>query len=237
MTRTCVIAVGALLLSAAGCDSLPGKPTEAERYVHPNRVLDFESLYALSCSGCHGADGRLGPARALHDPIYLALVPAAVLHQTIGAGIDGTPMPAFAHSKGGTLTDAQVEVLVEGLKQQWGGSTSVELPPYAAESAGDPTRGHQAFRLFCGECHGPEGRGTDKGGSVVDSAFLGLVSDQGLRTSVIVGRGDLDKPDWRGYVPGRTMTNREITDVVAWLVAQRPEFPGQPYPEQHRGGR
>jgi cytochrome c oxidase cbb3-type subunit 3/ubiquinol-cytochrome c reductase cytochrome c subunit len=47
---------------------------------------------------------------------------------------------------------------------------------------------------------------------------------------VIVGRADLGTPDWRGYVPGRAMTGQEISDVVAWLVAQRPTHPGQPYP-------
>jgi cytochrome c oxidase cbb3-type subunit 3/ubiquinol-cytochrome c reductase cytochrome c subunit len=36
-------------------------------------------------------------------------------------------------------------------------------------------------------------------------------------------------PDWRNDVPGRPMTDREITDVVAWLAAQRVPFAGQPY--------
>lgn len=91
--------------------------------------------------------------------------------------------------------------------------------------------------MFCADCHGAEGRGGDKAGSVVDPSYLGLVSDQGLRTSVIVGRKDLDMPDWRGYVTGRAMSDQEISDVVAWLVAERPKYPGQPYPDQRRGSR
>ena len=71
--------------------------------------------------------------------------------------------------------------------------------------------------------------GAGKVGSIVDGSYLALVSDQGLRTTVIVGVPDLGAPDWRRNVPGRPLTDQEISDVVAWLVAQRPQFPGQPY--------
>jgi len=232
-----------VLLLAVGCDSLPGKPSEADRFVHPAEVLDFGTLYAENCSGCHGAEGTLGPARALRDPLYLALAPPQALRTTIRAGVEGTPMPAFAQSEGGTLTEAQVDALVDGLRKQWGGHGAPDLPPYseaAATSAGlppgDPTRGRQAFAVFCADCHGADGRGSEEAGSVVDPAYLELVSDQGLRTSVIVGRKDLDMPDWRGYVRGRVMGDQEISDVVAWLVSERPKHPGQPHPEQP-GGR
>jgi len=30
-------------------------------------------------------------------------------------------------------------------------------------------------------------------------------------------------------VPGAPMSGQEISDVVAWLAAQRPKVPGQPY--------
>jgi cytochrome c oxidase cbb3-type subunit 3/ubiquinol-cytochrome c reductase cytochrome c subunit len=39
----------------------------------------------------------------------------------------------------------------------------------------------------------------------------------------------LGAPDWRGDVPGHPMSAQEISDVVAWLAAQRPKLPGQPY--------
>jgi hypothetical protein len=58
---------------------------------------------------------------------------------------------------------------------------------------------------------------------VTNGSYLSLISDQGLRTIVIVGRPDFGAPDWRGNVPGRPMTNQEITDVVSWLSSQRPK--------------
>jgi cytochrome c oxidase cbb3-type subunit 3 len=236
--RSACIPAVLLALTTLGCDSLPsppGRPPEADRYVPPAEVVDFEPIYAQHCSGCHGADGVLGAARALHDPVYLAIVPREALDRKIRAGVEGTPMPAFARSEGGPLTGDQVAALVGGLKQTWGEVVPGPLPAYAATASGDPDRGRAAFGIFCAKCHGADGRGTaHEGGSVIDSAYLGLVSDQGLRTSVIVGRADLGTPDWRSYVKGRPMTEQEIADVVAWLVSQRPRFPGQPYPEPRR---
>jgi hypothetical protein len=57
----------------------------------------------------------------------------------------------------------------------------------------------------------------------VDGSYLSLVSDQGLRTTVIAGRPDLGAPDWRGNVPGHPMSPGEVSDVVAWLAAKRPK--------------
>ena len=82
----------------AGCDWMPGKPTEAERPVLPDQVVSFDVLYGQHCAGCHGADGRFGAALALNDPLYLALVSDDRLTQIIGQGVPGTAMPAFAKS-------------------------------------------------------------------------------------------------------------------------------------------
>ena len=86
---------------------------------------------------------------------------------------------------------------------------------------GDPQRGAVAYRSYCAQCHGADGGGGAKGGSVIDPAYLALVSEQALRTVVIVGRADLGKPDWRANIAGRPMSPQEISDVVAWLVSQR----------------
>ncbi len=223
MTARAAVLV-ALAVVAAACDSLPGRPTEAERPLRPAQVVDFDALYATNCSGCHGADGRHGGARPLNDPLYLAFAGVARLTQITAGGVAGTPMPGFAAAAGGMLTDQQIDILAAGMMSRWGkpGIEAIGLPPYAAAAPGDATRGAAAYGVYCAACHGGGGA---KGGSVVDGAYLGLVSDQALRTAVICGRTDLGMPDWRGYVPGRAMTDQEITDVVAWLVAQRPEFP------------
>ena len=90
------------------------------------------------------------------------------------------------------------------------------LPSYSLEDAraagaepGVPERGKTAYTTYCAHCHGPDGRGGEKGGAVVDGAYLALVSDQALRTAVIAGRVDLGMPDWREAVAGQPMTPQE----------------------------
>ena len=67
------------------------------------------------------------------------------------------------------------------------------------------------------------------GSAITNDSFLALVSDQGLRTIIITGRPELGAPDWRGNVPGKPMSDQEITDVVAWIATHRVQTPGQPY--------
>ena len=93
---TVALALSALCL---GCDSLPGKPVEADRYQRPVDVLDFDTLYAENCSGCHGADGRFGPARPLNDPLFLAIAGADAIVKAATTGTPGTPMPAAKTSR------------------------------------------------------------------------------------------------------------------------------------------
>ena len=220
------------VLAFVGCNSLPGRPGPGPEVVRPDEVLDFNALYKQNCSGCHGVEGKGGAAVSLSDPVYLALVDDATFRRVTANGVSGTPMPAFARSAGGSLTDRQIDVLVRESRARWakpdalGGTTP---PPYLASTPGDAGRGAGVYQTFCASCHGPDGKGGSKARSIVDGSYLALVSDQGLRTTVIVGVPDLRAPDWRGNLPGRPMTDQEISDVVAWLVAQRPQFPGQPY--------
>jgi mono/diheme cytochrome c family protein len=231
----------------AGCDWMPGRPTEADRPVLPSEVKDFAVLYGRNCAGCHGADGRLGAARPLNDPLYLALVRAKILWQIIAEGVPGTAQAAFAESAGGGLTDEQIDILVRYMRDTWGTPErfkNVALPPYslkdaiaAGQTPGNPKSGRKVYATYCAKCHGPDGSGGPDGGSVVDGSYLALVSDQALRTTVIAGRTDLGMPDWRTYVPGRPMTGQEISDVVAWLASHRTPFPGQPFSEAGAAAR
>jgi mono/diheme cytochrome c family protein len=220
-----------------GCERISGKPTEAQRPLLPSQVTNFDALYGRSCAGCHGSDGQLGAARPLRDPLYLALVRRDTLRQIIAQGVPGTTMPAFAERLGGGLTDAQIDIVLDGMQNRWGRAqafTDVALPPYSLEDARatgaepeDLERGKTAYTTYCAHCHGPDGRGSEKAGAVLDGAYLALVSDQALRTAVIAGRVDLGMPDWRETVAGQPMTPQDIVDVVAWLASHRPRLPGR----------
>jgi len=198
--------------------------------------MEFSLLYSQNCAGCHGASGKGGAAMALGNPVFLAIADHSVIRRTVASGVPGTSMPAFAQSAGGMLTDKQVDALVNGIRS-WAKSdvlNSATPPPYSSRTPGDPQRGAEAYRTYCSSCHGVDGRGGNKASSIVDGAYLALVSDQELRTIVIAGRPELGAPDWRGHVEGRPMSGEEISDVVAWLSAHRTQFPGQPYPVPSR---
>jgi mono/diheme cytochrome c family protein len=154
------VLVPLLAVVGAGCDP-PGKPNPADRPVPADQVTDFDALYKTNCAGCHGVDGKLGPAPPLNDPLFLALVPDAELLRVIREGRavspwQPTPMPAFALREGGSLsaaqaeawaqvkeethavprqqgrlTPAQVRVMAGGIKKRWG-------PPASPSSSVPP---------------------------------------------------------------------------------------------------
>lgn len=215
-----------------GCGAPHGQPIKGSQVPAPNEVLDFGTLYAENCAGCHGEEGRGGAAIALANPVYLAIADAAAIRRVVADGVRGTAMPGFVESVGGTLTEAQVDVIARGIRSSWSARPVLDeasAPSYAPKTAGDAQRGEAAYKTYCGSCHGPGGRGGPRGSAITDDSFLALVSDQGLRTIVIAGRPELGAPDWRGNVTGKPMSDQEVTDVVAWLVSRRVQKPGQPY--------
>jgi mono/diheme cytochrome c family protein len=217
-------------IAVLGCGQLPGRPKPGPEVPRPDSVVDFATLYRQNCSACHGADGMNGPSYPLANPTYQALVDEQVLHQAVANGVPGTLMPAFAISAGGSLTDQQVHALVHGMRAAWykpGTLEGANLPAYKASTTANSGHGQQVYTSHCASCHG-EGAGAPntgiegKAGSILDPAFLSLVSDQVLRTVVIAGRPDIGQPDWRSVQPGHPMSDQDVTDVVGWISSQRP---------------
>jgi mono/diheme cytochrome c family protein len=237
--RATLAAVALLATTACGTRDL-APPTAEAQIIAPNKITDFNSLYGSNCAGCHGAAGNGGPAMALSNPIYLAVADDTTIRRVVSDGVPGTSMPAFAQDAGGMLTPAQIDAIVGGIRSRWARADALGgavPPPYASPTPGDPKHGGDVFGVYCASCHGADGSGK-WAGSIVNGSYLALVSDQGLRTTVICGRPELGVPDWRSDLPGMPMSPQDVTDVVAWLSAQRPQFPGQPYSTglQSRGG-
>jgi mono/diheme cytochrome c family protein len=218
-----------LIATAAGCAKTSPSRHE-ERPIPADRVLDFATLYGRNCAGCHGANGQFGPAPPLNDPLFLAIVPDAVLSMIVSEGRPGTPMPAFSRAHGGPLTDEQVRALAAGIKPRWRAERSGPPPPAypvtTGHTKGDPVRGRQVFSRACSPCHGDEGRGgEDKVGPIHDPAFLALISDQAVRRYVITGRPDLGMPSFAGKWARpndfKPLTPEDVADLVALLSAWR----------------
>jgi cytochrome c oxidase cbb3-type subunit 3 len=225
------VTLGIMLLLSA-CNNSPGRPSRDPEVQVPSEISDFNTLYTENCAGCHGVEGRGGAAIALADPVYLAIADEGAMRKIIANGVRGTSMPAFAQRAGGMLTDKQIDVITSQIRSRWSRPEILDganPPSYAAKASGDVQRGQASYRTYCSSCHGSQGQGGPKGSAITNDSFLALVSDQGLRTIVITGRPELKAPDWRGNVPGKPMSDQEITDIVAWLASHRVQSPGQPY--------
>lgn len=219
----------ASILAISSC-AAPGRRAAESPVVRPDAVKDFAVLFDRNCAGCHGSNGQNGVAPPIGNAVYLAIADDAAIRRVASEGRAGTAMAPFAQKNGGMLTDEQIDIIVNGIRQHWGkpGILGDAKPPaYAAQGPGDAKHGQAVFGVACATCHGQGGRG-GFAGSIVDGSFLALVSDQLLRTTITAGIPALGMPDWRGHAP-KPLTDDEVTDVVAWLAAQRPAFSKQPY--------
>jgi mono/diheme cytochrome c family protein len=218
-----------VVVMAVGCSG-SSEPRSEGRPIRSDQVIDFATLYGQHCAGCHGADGQFGPAPPLNDPLFLAIVPDAVLLQMVAEGRPGTPMPAFSRRKGGTLTDEQVRAIANGIKSRWKAKPPETPPPdylvAADRGRGDEGRGRIVFDRACASCHGPDGLGSkDKAGPIHEPAFLALISDQAVRRFILTGRRDLKMPDFagkEGRPPDfRPLSPTDVADLVELVSGWR----------------
>ena len=208
-------------VAMVGCKA-PGAPGPAEE--RPDEVKDFQVLYKQNCAACHGEQGRGGIATSMANPVYLAIAGHDAIAKAVDEGGPGALMPAFGQKHGGFLTHEQVEILTNGMIQNWGKAHALAgatAPSYAATLTGDPAAGKVAFANTCARCHQQSVNPAQHSvGSVTDADFLGLISDQNLRTTILAGKPDEGMPDWRGY-GSQPLTDQQVTDIVSWMGTLR----------------
>lgn len=211
------------ILAITSCDP-PGRQAADSMPVRPSQIANFRLLYSENCSACHGTNGQGALTVGIGRPAYLAIAADATIRRTIENGRPGTFMAAFAQKAGGMLTDAQIEILVRGIRS-WAKPDSFgasDPPAYSSSQPGDSQRGHDLFIASCSSCHGPDGRGAR---AIAYPSYLALVSDQHLRTVIIVGMPQFGMPDWHGYP--KPLSDADVADIVAWLAAQRESLSAQ----------
>ena len=141
-----ILAMG---LSVHGVLAQAGPPHGRSAVAHSSS-RDAGKIFAASCAGCHGLDGR-GGERApniAEDPKVQRLSDAQISH-IIENGVPGAGMPAF-HS----LQSSDIKALVAYLRTLQETKKTVNLP-------GDPGPGEAIFfgKAGCSGCHMVAGKG------------------------------------------------------------------------------
>jgi len=109
-----------------------------------------DKIFAASCAGCHGLDGRGGErAPSIAEGPRVQRLSDDQIFRIVENGIPGTGMPPF-HS----LEDSDIRAVVGYLRTLRGTKKTITLP-------GDPNRGKILFfgKAECSHCHMAAGEG------------------------------------------------------------------------------
>lgn len=208
-----------------------------------------KTLFSNNCAVCHGADanGRVGPTLKKDFP---AIRVDAFLKETITNGVDGSVMPAWSRTKGGPLTDGDIDDIVAYIRSlgrptppSSGGvtplpTTAAVLPPaVAVYPAGNATAGQKVFEDNCVVCHGDRGQGNI--GANLRKDWPSLDPDKLIEATVARGVQGSKMPAW-AQSNGGPLTNQQIADVTAYVrsfkSAPPPAATASNIPESGPGG-
>jgi putative heme-binding domain-containing protein len=172
-------------------------------------------IFAASCAGCHGADGRGGE----HAP-NIATAPAVQqladsdLAGIIRNGISGAGMPAFSSFK-----PQQIQDVVAYLRILQGRGKTIKLP-------GDADTGQALYfgKAGCAECHMVNGKGGFLGSNL---SFYGADSSEEQMRAVILAPEKYLPADKKGTTvvtsSGQTITGMLKVNSNFSLTLQTPD--------------
>lgn len=195
-------------------------------------VARGKKLYAQDCAVCHGdrAQGRIGATLAKDFPgIRVDLL----LKDIISNGVPGSVMPAWAKSKGGPLTDAEIEDIAAFIRSLGNIAPTVPAAPAATRApipspiatfpAGDANRGSKIYTENCAMCHGANGEG--RVGATLGKDWAGVNVATFLNATIARGVAGSKMPGWSQFYGG-PLTNQQVADVAAYIVTLKKA--GQP---------
>ncbi|HSQ26445.1 MAG TPA: c-type cytochrome [Anaerolineales bacterium] len=199
----------------------------------PNEDLaEGALLYEQNCIMCHGpyGEGRVGATLAKNWP---SIRPDLTVRTIITNGVPGTVMPPWSETKGGPLSESQIDSLVAFiLSWQSNDPSQIIVIPTATlrpaitpipEVQGDPNRGAVLFDQNCAVCHGANGEG--RVGAVLAKNWPAIRPDLAVRTTIQNGIPGSVMPAW-SLVNGGPLSDGDINDLTAYILSlqntQRP---------------
>ena len=186
-------------------------------------LLRGKDLYEQYCTVCHGthgaADTPLGrilqpPPRNLADPVAMARINDARLHEAIREGKPGTSMPAWNR----ILNIQQIEDLTVYVK-----SLKKPRPEGMSQDDFDARVGGEIYRSYCGICHGDAGNAQTNIGHVLinkprdftDPASMAKLSNEEMARAIAFGRPGTAMVAWQTI-----LSPEDIRNVVLFIRRQ-----------------
>lgn len=177
-----------------------------------------KGLFGENCAVCHGTDGQ-GRVGASLEGWFSGNNPEAFVRTTVRDGVADT-MPAFSQSKGGALTDQEIDDIAAYI-MSWqerveSAPTPVTVPatpiPAIAGVEGDLAAGAQIFARDCQVCHGENGQG--RVGASLSAPIAAAQPAAFLRQVISEGIQGSPMPAFTG-----ALSEDDIENVVAFVLS------------------
>ncbi|HEX2678377.1 MAG TPA: c-type cytochrome, partial [Polyangiales bacterium] len=209
---------------AIGCNHEPAPISKQKLEVarQDEALTRGGELYGRMCKVCHGADGegyKADNAPALSNQQFLAAVDDKSMFASIFEGRPNTVMSAWASSRGGPLSNGDIDALVKFIRA-WQKVPSAKLDERPLR--GDAARGQPIYDRECVKCHGARGLGGPNI-RIGDPAWLARSSDGFLRYTIAHGRAPTPMPAF-------TQLDAQSIDDLITLLRGFANGPGAPPP-------
>lgn len=192
------------------------------------QLQEGATLYAANCQVCHGekGQGRIGATLAQNWP---SIRPDLTIRNVISVGVPGSPMPAWSQTKGGPLSEAQIDALVAYILSWESGQAFEYVPAWTptphppitpvANIQGDPNRGVLLYDQNCTVCHGLRGEG--RIGAVLAKDWPSIRPDLTVDNVISNGVSGSVMPAW-SQANGGPLNDQEIADITAYILTLPP---------------
>ncbi len=219
--------IGWLLAACASPEPSSAAPPPEVPPVDAESAGLGRAVYATHCALCHGATGEgyvADNAPALSNPDFLDAASDAYLRAAIEEGRPGTPMSSWASSRGGPLSEADIDGIIAFMRS-WATTAPIDLTHVSV--SGRRELGETAFQTRCAACHGTQGEGITAP-QLRNPVFLRTASVGYIRYTIEHGRRGTPMVAF-----GDTLDSATIDDVTSYVRAL---VPGATTPAVPMGG-